>query len=891
MRGLEISLHWSVAAQSLGRSDHWKQWVNPGVDLMSGRATTPIMAGRAPAQISTQQVSGVLQRKCASCGNHTIAGGECRECGKKRQFGLQTKLKVNEPGDVYEQEADRIADQALSGSAHPAVSGTPATIRRFAGQSAGQADAAPASVYQALASPGRPLEPALRQDMEHRFGHDFSRVRVHSGATSEKSARDVNAHAFTMGEDIVFGANRFAPGTNEGRWLLAHELAHVVQQAAGMTASVQRRPLFPPRTNYRFDTGQITVDDLSDPEISMRLHSMTRGELRDYLGLVMDPDVREYIGRLLAPQPTAQVETASLTLTQANMDKLVGLSYWEQRTWSAFDLSGYPARFTKSAEERDAVYAALWQVFPQGSATPPTSKLITLPPNAQRKNALLYEFVIKAPAKAGGKTRLDINFQLERAGSVFDTAAEPPKGYDASPLSFNSDVGFPEGADRYFASHHEERRQIAYWVKQQSGSFERLVVTRSVAKGGKGPPTETMFLVSGKKEKDGSLSQLDIELRPGGRPAEVTPMADYRNRDYGDLLLENAQTKPDPTKGDKLGYVNMGGAPPDEIVSVKSVIANYFTVIGTRNAEVDAVIPIAGTKREVFYTLRFRLDNEVDVERIGEKGSNAKLDPSRMDIARVRDFGANATDPTKLKAWLSKRYPGIKPAGATVEELRDSANKAMNSDAGTPAWYQANYKVTVIDGPSTQKRLKNVHKLNKMQTPDDDNKDFTPDELRLAELSLQTLTETILKLLRFVFLGRKKDHREKDGTIGPYDGQTFWNGSQKTVVVFDSGMGGNASVFRGGPEGVNVPQAMLFTHEFGHVTEPMTGARSAFDKFVKNAGIQPFTRYAESKPDSEFFAEAFAISQTDPEWLRRNHTSVYYWFETFNRTGKAPKPT
>lgn len=64
--------------------------------------------------------------------------------------------------------------------AHSAVSGAPPRIQRFSGQSSGQADAAPASVDHALANSGRPLEQALRQDMEQRFGHDFSRVGVHS---------------------------------------------------------------------------------------------------------------------------------------------------------------------------------------------------------------------------------------------------------------------------------------------------------------------------------------------------------------------------------------------------------------------------------------------------------------------------------------------------------------------------------------------------------------------------------------------------------------------------------------------------------------------------------------------------------------------------------------
>ena len=179
---------------------------------------------------ATPASTGLLQRKCA-CGNHTMAGGECAACGKKKRSGLQTKLTINEPGDIYEQEADRIADQVMATPASTGVSGAPPRIQRFSGQSSGHMDTAPASVDQALASPGRPLEPTLRQDMEQRFGYDFSRVRVHSGGAAEQSARDVNAHAYTVGHDIVFDAGRFAPGTHEGRRLIAHELTHVVQQS------------------------------------------------------------------------------------------------------------------------------------------------------------------------------------------------------------------------------------------------------------------------------------------------------------------------------------------------------------------------------------------------------------------------------------------------------------------------------------------------------------------------------------------------------------------------------------------------------------------------------------------------------------------------------------
>jgi len=148
---------------------------------------------------------------------------------------MQRKLTLGASNDPLEQEADRVAEQVLAAPAHPAVHGAAPRIQRYTGQATGDADIAPASVDCVLASPGRPLDPATRAFMEPRFGHDFSRVRVHSGAAAEQSAREVNAHAYTVGHNIVFGAGKFAPGTDEGRRLFAHELTHVVQQSDSPT--------------------------------------------------------------------------------------------------------------------------------------------------------------------------------------------------------------------------------------------------------------------------------------------------------------------------------------------------------------------------------------------------------------------------------------------------------------------------------------------------------------------------------------------------------------------------------------------------------------------------------------------------------------------------------
>src|SRR5439155_6130630 len=89
---------------------------------------------------------------------------------------------------------------------------------------------APAIVGKVLRAPGAPLDQQARGFMERRFSHSFGDVRVHTGTDAAQSARAVNAHAYTVGRDIVFAGGRYAPGTTNGTRLLAHELTHVVQQ-------------------------------------------------------------------------------------------------------------------------------------------------------------------------------------------------------------------------------------------------------------------------------------------------------------------------------------------------------------------------------------------------------------------------------------------------------------------------------------------------------------------------------------------------------------------------------------------------------------------------------------------------------------------------------------
>ena len=200
--------------------------------MKSGFAQMP-----KPQSVSfTPAPNKALQRKCA-CGELVMSDGECANCRQKR---LQTKLAVNQPGDRFEQEADRMADSVDRGTR-----GAAAVRNHSLGSPQPGESKAPPIVHEVLGNSGQPLDSSTRSFMEQRFGHDFGNVRVHLDARAAASARSLNALAYTVGSDIVFRAGAFAPDNLSGRRLLAHELTHVVQQSDPGTARgqpLQRQP-------------------------------------------------------------------------------------------------------------------------------------------------------------------------------------------------------------------------------------------------------------------------------------------------------------------------------------------------------------------------------------------------------------------------------------------------------------------------------------------------------------------------------------------------------------------------------------------------------------------------------------------------------------------------
>src|SRR5215212_9756980 len=174
------------------------------------------------------------------------------------RIGIQPKLKVSQPGDLYEQEADKVAEQVTRISASDSIahmiaakeqgidrecldcemeeeeeeekmeiSRKPSATSNLQG-----GDQVTNEINDIRSSSGSPLDPGTKEFLGSRFGYDFSKVRIHSNEKAARSAYSVNSLAYTVGNDIVFGEGQYKPDTLEGNRLLAHELTHVIQQTS-----------------------------------------------------------------------------------------------------------------------------------------------------------------------------------------------------------------------------------------------------------------------------------------------------------------------------------------------------------------------------------------------------------------------------------------------------------------------------------------------------------------------------------------------------------------------------------------------------------------------------------------------------------------------------------
>jgi hypothetical protein len=352
-------------------------------------------------------VPALLQRKCA-CGGIPGVEGECSECQKKK---LQRKPQ--------------------SGGAVPAV---------------------PSIVHDVLRSPGQSLDPEARALLEPRFGHDFSRVRVHIDARAAESARAVDALAYTVGRDVVFGSGQYSPGTGEGRRLLAHELTHVVQQrgtaglvpgdlridpsmageaeaeaaahavggtgvavSAGQAAAIQR-------TKERRSPGETTdagAGPAAEPTASEAPSDSDEGFLDwlrrlllevirvlGQLGTMPDPLPREAAPAGLPTGCATFGTRADLDVRKAHWDGIVGsMAVPDVISWIIGVTAPPSTAATEARRQIDCLMAAI-----QASASTPGSSL-SLPPQSQR---------IQSPRRSFSQQEGIWNRKFQFRGDPFD---------------------------------------------------------------------------------------------------------------------------------------------------------------------------------------------------------------------------------------------------------------------------------------------------------------------------------------------------------------------------------------------------------------------------------------------------------------------------------------
>jgi hypothetical protein len=259
----------------------------PSVESIATELSGMSTGGRAPALLALQKTHGnqYVQRVVS---------------------GIQAKLKVGQPGDIYEQEADRVADevirisntemrqqskrggetqtQLLAGritsflqrQVEEEEEELPQTgmMAAIGGESPGSLEAG----ITTLRSGGHSLPGHVRAFFEPRFGYDFGRVRIHTDSLAAETASSVNARAFTLGRDIVFGAGEYTPETTVGKRLLAHELTHVVQQRSAIARRRTREHADDAAVADRFADPILLAGGISHP-IIQRQATIRRGSV------------------------------------------------------------------------------------------------------------------------------------------------------------------------------------------------------------------------------------------------------------------------------------------------------------------------------------------------------------------------------------------------------------------------------------------------------------------------------------------------------------------------------------------------------------------------------------------------------------------------------------
>lgn len=781
---------------------------------------------------------------------------------------------------------------------------------RKAGRGSGVGFAGRATTGLTPHGAGEPLAAPVRASMAGRFGQDFADVRVHADPASAAVAEGIGARAYTAGSSIVFGRGQYAPGAPEGQRLIAHELAHVVQQRG--------------QQGGRAAVAQGSDWSLADPGDPAE-HEADRVATTVMAGGAA--------GRIAAMPRAATVyrfpyETRSF-VNSSNVSSWASASYWLQRTSERYFLT--PSNEMNSdAEERDAVLAALWGINPPATVAAATVRIVPIaarpaPPAAApaapgtaapaapaAPAALLYRFTFSPPATGQTLPGLLCERIAAGGGAVPLTPPAPVAGTTLAAINANSD-GFPGGRDAYLAAHPDELAKLQGWLATAPATFDQILTLTTTNRTGTVTHQTHVHAVR-------TSAQTDIDyLSEAAMAPTQAPPADYRTRDAMDFEFEKLR-RTTRAAGDRLGTVTLpAGIPAGEVIPVKLAIQGYFAMAANpaRNTEVDAIIPLGNAAgQSVMYQLNFGAHNNVTATRIGIAGTAAgEVNTSRLDIMRVKGFpGLQASD-AALRSWWASRYPAggaltspvpgppppPPPSGVQFPTFPNAPlvlemSVKVATDHGTAAWFSGNYGITVLTGSALTTRLTSVHSVD--ATLLTDTVDFTAADFTALEVALETLSPADIVNLRGTNVGRKtSSFFQGTGGVWQAGAATQYGyslstggGANRTTVYFDSYTAGNGALFRGSNADNAIPDAaMNMLHELGHDTGYGGGIEAAFTAWrAAHMAQAPAPTWYGASAGTEVFPEYFGLFHTDPHFLCGAAPQAYAWFAELARTGTPP---
>lgn len=323
--------------------------VRPVVPTVASGGPAP---GLTEARISSPQIEAEAGSGQAQSGHHFSR----IPVHPAPSLQIQPKLATTAPRDRYEQEADRISAQVLpSGEwsrgptcacggtcekcrdAGPNSEPAPLQTQRLGSESAG-AMVAPPVVGEVLSEPGQPLDPGARELLEPRFGHDFSKLRVHAGPQAAEAAGSIGALAYTSGRHIVFGRGQYAPSTPAGQRLLAHELTHVLQQTQPGPASAAPSPVQVGEAVQR----QPAPEPLAERK---KIKKIILDKQRGVEILELDPEGTEVLSVMDHCNPRAGTYTAHV---KTSADRPEQLDWVTDQNVGCVESKGFIARTTES---------------------------------------------------------------------------------------------------------------------------------------------------------------------------------------------------------------------------------------------------------------------------------------------------------------------------------------------------------------------------------------------------------------------------------------------------------------------------------------------------------------------------------------------------------------